>query len=105
MRQINFKRTHINEISQHIDNLFTDQQATMISSKTLKHIRKKDDATNQNTSVVLEAVLFKMHGLYIPHISHFFYKGKIFGEKNLHRKTPIFRVKSVKNATFSRKIC
>ena len=59
MRQINFNRTHINEISQHIDNLFTDQQATMISSKTLKHIRKKDDATNQNTSVVLEAVLFK----------------------------------------------
>ena len=65
MRQINFNRTHINEISQHIDNLFTDQQATMISSKTLKHIRKKDDATNQNTSVVLEAVLFKMHGLYM----------------------------------------
>ena len=41
----------------------------------------------------------------IPHNCHFFYTGKIFGEYNLHRKTPIFRVKSVKNATFSRKIC
>ena len=39
--EIDFNRTHINEISQHIDNLFTDQQATMILSKTLKHIRKK----------------------------------------------------------------
>ena len=41
----------------------------------------------------------------IPDICHFFYTGKIFGEWNLHRKTPIFCVKSVKNATFSRKIC
>ena len=41
----------------------------------------------------------------IPDICHFFYTVKFFGEKNLHRKTPIFRVKSVKNATFSRKIC
>ena len=32
----------------------------------------------------------------------FFYTSKIFGEQNLHRKTPIFRVKSVKNANFSR---
>ena len=40
----------------------------------------------------------------IPHICHFFYTGKIFGELNLHQKTPIFHVKSVKNATFSRKI-
>ena len=50
---------------------------------------------------------------YIPYICHFFYTGKIFGEKNLHRKTPIFpvksvkktplfRVKSVENANFSR---
>ena len=49
----------------------------------------------------------------IPNICHFFYTGKFFGEKNLHRKTPIFRVKSVKknplfrvksveNANFSR---
>ena len=52
----------------------------------------------------------------IPDICHFFYTGKILGELNLHRKTPIFciksvkktpifRVKSVKNAIFSRKIC
>ena len=38
--------------------------------------------------------------LFIPHICHFFYTSKIFGEKYLHRKTPIFRVKSVKNANF-----
>ena len=36
----------------------------------------------------------------IPDICHFFYTGKIFGEKNLHRKTPIFRVKSVKTPLF-----
>ena len=36
----------------------------------------------------------------IPDICNFFYTGKIFGEQNLHQKTPIFRVKSVKNATF-----
>ena len=38
----------------------------------------------------------------IPDICHFFYTDKIFGEKNLHQKTPIFRVKSVENANFSR---
>ena len=39
----------------------------------------------------------------IPHICHFFYTGKIFGELNLHQKTPIFCVKSVKkNANFLR---
>ena len=32
---------------------------------------------------------------FIPDICHFFYTSKIFGEQNLHRKTPIFRVKSV----------
>ena len=32
----------------------------------------------------------------IPHICHFFYTGKIFGKFNLHQKTPIFRIKSVK---------
>ena len=42
-----------------------------------------------------------MHGI-IPDICHFFYRSKIFGEWNLHQKTPIFRVKSVKNAHFSR---
>ena len=44
----------------------------------------------------------------VSHTSYlsFFYTVKFFGEKNLHRKTPIFCVKSVKkNATFSRKIC
>ena len=38
----------------------------------------------------------------IPDICDFFYTVKFFGEKNLHRKTPIFRVKSVKNAIFLR---
>ena len=35
---------------------------------------------------------------------YFFTRAK-FLENKLHRKMPIFRVKSVKNATFSRKIC
>ena len=38
--------------------------------------------------------------VYIPDICHFFYTGKIFGEKNLHQKTPIFCVKSVKTPLF-----
>ena len=35
-------------------------------------------------------------GIVIPHICHFFYTGKIFGEENLHRnlhsKLPIYTV-------------
>ena len=41
----------------------------------------------------------------IPYNCHFFYTDTIFVRINLHPKTPIFRVKSVKNATFLRKIC
>ena len=44
----------------------------------------------------------------IPHICHFFYTGKIFGEENLHRnlhsKLPIFRAKSVKIYTGQKKL-
>ena len=38
--------------------------------------------------------------IYIPYNCHFFYTDTIFGEQNLHRKTPIFRVKSVKKRHF-----
>ena len=38
----------------------------------------------------------------IPDICHFLYTGKIFGEYNLHRKTPIFWVKSVKKTPLFR---
>ena len=39
----------------------------------------------------------------IPDICHFFYTGKIFVEQNLHRKTAMFRVKSVKTPLFRAK--
>ena len=39
---------------------------------------------------------------YIPHICHFFYTVNFFGEWNLHRKTPIFCVKSVKKTPIFR---
>ena len=41
----------------------------------------------------------------IPDICHFFYTGKILENKMYTEKRQFFRVKSVKNATFSRKIC
>jgi len=43
--------------------------------------------------------------VFIPDICHFFTQAKFLEYKFYTKKTPIFRVKSVKNATFSRKIC
>ena len=73
-----------------------------LSTKTNKNENVKGLQQDLNT-LHDTSLSFLMKG--IPDICHFFYTGKIFGESNLHRKTPIFCVKSVKNATFSRKIC
>ena len=45
-------------------------------------------------------IIIKQARTHIPHICHFFYTCKIFGEKNLHQKMPIFFVKSVKKCQF-----
>ena len=73
----------------------------LIWFKSINWIFFRGDETFQfSVNQHLCDIFTRWHLLIIPDICHFSYTGKIFGEWNLHRKTPIFRVKSVKKRQY-----
>ena len=75
------------------------------SVKTIHHLDHLDnldhlDYLDYLRKYVTTYMKPNIHCKIIPDICLFFYTGKIFGKQSLHRKTPIFRVKSVKKRHF-----